>query len=169
MLISQNTEQNPLKPGYSLRHGDRRVGVTGANLSAISLKHVFKQERCTANALEIKEDELGSWSQRCNDSQLIGLVLLLALAPDGHLASKCAAACLVSGSKDDLDRSSLWQEMNEGCALANSRRGGLHSALTNFRRGIPTVVGEIGSHSETSEQGSIGSYDVLSVSRWILV
>lgn len=153
MLISQNesAQQNPSKSRYSLGYGDRRVGVTDITLSAISLKHVLKQQRCTASAIEIKEGELGSWSQRWNDSQLIGLVLLLALAPDGHLANKCAATCLVSGSKDDLDRSSLWRDMNEGCAMADLRRGGLHSALTNFCPGIPTVVGVSGSHTETNE------------------
>ena len=119
---------------------DRQLKVTSAIIPAITKMHIFKQRRA-ANVLSVNKDELGSWSKTWNSSQLIGVVLLLALAPDGQLASQCAAACLLSGSKDDLNQSSLWRKLKVDCARADACGGGLQTALANSCRWTPTVVG----------------------------
>lgn len=93
-----------------------------------------------AHGLQVTDDELGSWSQACNKSPLIGIVLLLALAPDGHLASQIAAACLMQEGSETLSRSSIWQGLPKLCALGHARNGHIETSLKNSRRGIPTVV-----------------------------
>ncbi|CAM9120215.1 unnamed protein product, partial [Ectocarpus sp. 13 AM-2016] len=91
--------------------------------------------------LEVPPEELGLWPQRWNESPLIGIVLLLALAPDGQLAAQCAAACLMAeGGRDNLQRSSLWRELKRECAIGISQRGRIQPTLANSRPWAPVVV-----------------------------
>lgn len=71
----------------------------------------------------------------------MGIILLLALAPDGELASQCAAACLMSEGKGDiLNRSSLWRDLRAACLNGDVSNAEVQSALEGSRRGSPIMV-----------------------------
>lgn len=92
--------------------------------------------------LNVRTQELGSWPYGWNESPLIGLLLLLALAPDEHLAAKCAAACLMAeGGRDNLQRSIPWRDLKNEAALGELHKGCIQSALKTSHRRVPVVVG----------------------------
>lgn len=105
--------------------------------SAMRSKAVRRRQQ----QLEVQTQELGSWPQRWNESPLIGIPLLLALAPDGHLAAKCAAACLMAeGGRDNLHRSLPWKEIKDEAALDDLHNGYFQSAVETCHRRAPIVV-----------------------------
>lgn len=104
----------------------------------MTFSHQRKKRR---HLLHVSIRELGSWSQRWNESPLIGIILLLALAPYGDLATKCAAACLMAeGGRDNLSRSSLWQEFKNESYVGDAQKGQIQLALELSRRWTPIVV-----------------------------
>lgn len=99
------------------------------------------QKRKRRHLLEVSKQELGSWPQRWNESPLIGIILLLALAPCGDLATKCAAACLMAeGGRDNLNHSNVWQQLTSESSLGDAQKGQIQSALDLSRRWTPLVV-----------------------------
>lgn len=106
-----------------------------------ALSALRSQRRGRRHLLEVSRQELGSWPQRWNESPLIGIVLLLALAPHGDLATECATACLMAeGGRDNLYRSSVWQEFKNESSLGDAQKGQIQSALELSRRWTPVVV-----------------------------
>lgn len=94
--------------------------------------------------LEVPIQELGTWPHRWNESPLIGILLLLALAPDGHLATKCAAACLMADEgRDSLHRSIPWRDIKNEVAVGDLHKGCIQSALETSHRRAPVVVRDI--------------------------
>eukprot|EP00903_Cladosiphon_okamuranus_P016193 g14943.t2 len=122
----------------------RRAGqfqnTPAARIVAFSTMRSVKTRR-RQHQLEVRTEELGCWSQRWNESPLIGIVLLLALAPDEHLAAKSAAACLMAeGGRDNLDGSIPWREVRREAVLGDLHKGCLESALEVSHRRAPVVV-----------------------------
>lgn len=106
-------------------------------LSAMRSKALRRRQ----HRLEIVTQELGNWSQAWNDSPLIGIALLLALAPDEYLAAKCAAACLMAeGGRDNLHRSTQWRDIKRQAALGDLHKGCIQSSLEGSHRRAPVVV-----------------------------
>lgn len=106
-------------------------------LSAIQSRKIRRRQ----HQLEVPTEELGYWSQRWSESPLVGIVLLLALAPDEHLAAKCAAACLMAdGGRDNLQRSTPWRDIKREAALGDLHKGCVQSALGLSHRRAPVMV-----------------------------
>lgn len=121
----------------------RRIGkiqtIGRAGITALSIMRYQKKKR--RQQLDVSRQELGSWTQRWNESPLIGIILLLALAPHEDLATKCAAACLMAeGGRGNLYRSSLWEELKKEYSLGVRRKGQIQLTLENSRRWTPIVV-----------------------------
>ncbi len=107
-------------------------------IAAFSVARAVKKRR---HQLEVSIEELGSWPQRWNESTLIGIILLLALAPDGDLAEKCASVCLMAeGGRDNLHRSIVWRELKKEAAVGDAFMGRVQYALEASRRWTPVVV-----------------------------
>lgn len=125
--------------------GSRRAGnfhnAGGARVFAFSAMCALKKARRRHIQLDVPTEELGSWPYRWNESPLIGIVLLLALAPDGQLAAKCAAACLMAeGGRDNLHRSISWRDIKTEAALGDLHKGCVQSAIEMSHRRAPVVV-----------------------------
>lgn len=106
---------------------------------ALSAMRLVRTKR--RQLLQVPVGELGLWPQTWNESPLIGIVLLLALAPDGDLASRCASACLMfDGGRDNLQRSSAWREVMKEAVLGDAQKGRIAPVLERSRRGTPIVV-----------------------------
>ncbi|CAM9710801.1 unnamed protein product, partial [Scytosiphon promiscuus] len=131
----------PLGRWDQIKTGRRlgNVGSASVGMAALSAMRLVRTKR--RQLLQVPVEELGLWPQPWNDSPLIGIVLLLALAPDGQLAAKCASACLMfDGVRDNLQRSSAWREVMKEAALGDAQKGRMTSALETSRRWIPIVV-----------------------------
>lgn len=122
-------------------HGRREANITispSLRIAAFSATRAVKKKR---HQLEVPVEELGLWPQRWNESPLIGIILLLALAPDGDLAAKCASVCLMAdGGRDNLHRSIVWRELKNEAALGDAFMGRVQYALEASRRWTPVVV-----------------------------
>jgi len=121
-------------------HGRREANISMSPSLRIAAFSATRTRR-KRHQLEVPVEELGLWPQRWNESPLIGIILLLALAPDGALAARCASACLMAeGGRDNLHRSIVWRELKNEVALGDAFIGRIQCALQASRRWTPVVV-----------------------------
>lgn len=125
----------------------RRPGNAGhlvqhrAQLATLSMMRQSKVRKRREN-LQVERSDLGAWTQRWSASPLMGIMLLLALAPEGDLACRCAAACLMKEGQKVFDGpgSTLWKEMRTACNQAIARGARIRSVLQASQGGSPILV-----------------------------
>lgn len=163
-----NSNEETMERWENLNASRRKGNIhssPGVRVVAFSAMLPGKKKR--RQVLEVLPEELGLWPQRWNESPLIGIVLLLALAPDGQLAAQCAAACLMAeGGRDNLQRSSLWRELKRECALGISQRGRIQPTLANSRPWAPVVVRKTADESVALDELLSKGFGILDCRRY---